>query len=993
MLKISCLVKNTQLVEDLKTLVEFLGFQKAADSGQASLMSVYSDVRKLGIEIDLKSVGTIYADVLPLDEEGFNTLDEIEDMTGSNFNGLLNALVNQLPRQGAETIGAMSSEEFVASGLAAAFYTANSVDEKTKSIMVTMQNALYKGANRLLGQLPATPKSKEDWLQTVDRALSYNEMGYTDVAGRLNNMQDLFNAFKAEMKKYTDAINGTDADFVKAQWAEYVEGLENSAYTLLFSKKEAKKVLTDMMKDAGFGKKLSNGNTIIDWVKLSGGINNVDDLRNNVERVLDDNGFRGDVIRSMKNSLANEFNDMYAEILNKADKNLSNRAKDKKVVKKADIKRLAELHGLGVFGGAHEKVMYKLLGVDSLTRADMNSLKDISNSVTGLYKELEKENLGKELYSSYGFQQMQHSVSRIVHDHFNNKTKMLQVVDKANKFLQLRAVGLIMNVYNMMENNWSAYKELLATNIQVVKQRGFSEAFKDKDVFWSVMKDVSNGGVRYGDDSGKFGHINSVEDSINKKNTLSKKLLYFLMTPARMFLTGSDSAYKATITHKIFQLNLHKALMQKGMSKEEANDFMNEALYGQKKEEAKVLAEKMLSKFGLSTKPESVSRLANDLVKANLNSNQLVTEDMIQAAFNSAYNVAAIGMGHASQNGVLSMPARRLEAQRKAAAVDEKKLIKDEDWNKLASHRAVNSLWNNVISVFVGGQINWMVLKLQGMGFGIATGLMGKYNADIDFADKDSLEKTMFDHRNANQQISRAVVGLSVFSVISGIMAAILYGTGDDDDKTSELEEMYAHIKKDYVLSKIFKKNAPELILQDYYRKTAKNQGTGLMQFGQNFFNLGNNYSIPGRFTEASKNLYKGEQDRALGQAGQYLGSTVDMPMWRSYKSYWQIVQWGAASAGLGNKPTSDYKDPDTFVNGLMGGSVLEDLGLFSRQNPALDALPVIGEKSKAYLKTKGINSIDDFQKSDWRNMKDSKGHKMFSEKEQDKLGEALKQY
>ena len=118
MLSVACLLNDTQLVEDLKALVSFVGYDMAARMEAAPLPQVYSAIRNMGIEVDLKTIATIYADVLPVDEEAFSSLKKIDEIVGRSFANILSAVTNLPPSEKNKQMGVLSIEESVVERLA-----------------------------------------------------------------------------------------------------------------------------------------------------------------------------------------------------------------------------------------------------------------------------------------------------------------------------------------------------------------------------------------------------------------------------------------------------------------------------------------------------------------------------------------------------------------------------------------------------------------------------------------------------------------------------------------------------------------------------------------------------------------------------------------------------------------------------------------------------------------------------------------------------------
>lgn len=1006
MLSVACLLNDTQLVEDLKTLISYTAFEMASVQETATLREVYNAIRQMGIEVDLKTVATIYADVLPIDEEPFNNMTEINTIVGRDFRNLVFTIAHLPPSMKSKQMANLSIEESVVNKLGQMFYDANSVHTELKSDMLIMRDALLKGASKLAGKLPPKAPTKKEWEQVVNEALAINEMGIPTLHGTVNNMEDLFSAMQEEVEHLIKEINDP---LRKAQFEEYMRELRNASYGLMLSKTEAKKMLNDIMKEAGFAKTLANGKTILDWTKLSGYNNSVLDLRNNVEMVLREKNYNGREIGLIKNALEQEFYDLHAQMLKKADAVLTKKS-GKAPDRKSDIQKMVELKRLGVFSSAHEKALLKVMGVDSLTRADISTVEDVAKIMDDLSRSVDSETFkGKEFFASYAFRTLQKQINDVITNNINDRTKALQVIRGIDYYFQVKATGLIMNYANLLENNISGAVETMAANLQVLTQMGKEAAFKDFDLWISTFKDVAAGGIPYGTGETRFGDFTQAESSIARKDNILKKALSALMVPARYFLSGSDNAFKAVLTKKAFQLSIHRALVDNGYSKEDATRFINEALYGQNLEQAKAKAKILLEKYNLPATPAAITRLADDLVKANLMTNGVVDFDLIEAAYNSSFRTAAVGLGHeAEKNTLLGMPSRGLKEARNANKRKDAEAIKRGDMQSLAYQKTYGVLFNQMF-LFMGGQFNWLQLRLDKTGMGIVTGLMGKWKNDVDYTDKESIEETMYDIRNANQKIYRGAVGLTYGLTITAAMAALFAAFRDDDDKEHGLlAELLRKVNDNPVTKKLFKKSSPEWLLLMYYAtnaraadsedngSTAAVVGQTLAAYGQDAFNLGDRYSIAGKLAEAGgfynqaymKNgkIDEKKLNKAEGNLGEVIGDRTELPLWRPYKSYLQLVTWGNAAG-------SGYKDADSFTNGVFQGGLIESLGGFKAQRP-LTSLNGVGGAKAASLREMGIKDAYQLKRTpNWQELRNADGKRIFNERDKESVEKSLNEW
>lgn len=968
MLKINCLLAHTDVIDDMKAAVEMIAMERAAAGRKATLDVVYNDIRSAGIEVDLRTTALMYSEVLPDNAEFFSSMDEIDQVIGKDVSDTIRKIVLNEPVSGEQQIGKMSPEEHVANGIANVFYNQIKTGKKTDSVAKTLQDAMLRGAKRLLKDVSGakTPETKEGYRDIIQRALGLESKGLTDINGKLNGIRDLFAATQEELKKISGAIEDSDDYALQEQWQEYLNGFEEAAYSLLFSKQEAKDVLTGIMKDAGFGKTTKDGKVLLDWVRLAGEINDVDALRRNIIDTLVKNGLEETTADRVADALQQEYYEFRGRILEKARGELDNRMARIEDVRepmliKSDFKKLAELNALGAFDNNYNKLLFRTLGVPELEAEDILEIQNIAKNAATLSAEMD----GKDYLAGYAFQAMQRDINKIVARSITNKTKNLKVIGAIDKYFQFLNMGRIANAYNMLENNLSGFRELLATNIRIMQQQGVAEAFKDRALFKAVWRDVLKGGVGYGEELHRFSskeYINDLYNKVDFKNAESKKeylqsLVALVSTPARAFLSASDSAFKAAMHRKAMQLALHRALMQQGMSKQEANRYLNEALYGQSYADAENKATQLLGKYGLPVNKNSVARLANDLVVGNLNTDGYISADLVEAAFKSGYKIAGIGLGHLSQES--NVLAKRIEAHKRMASLEEQRLIKEERWDELAQQRLQNSILYGMISPFVSGILNWIQLRIQsGLGMGIVTGYLGDWKSDIDFDSKRSMEHTIAKVENKRQQIARGITGLTYNAVLFSILAAVAYSMDDEDEEKSAIVELFDKMRGDYFSNKIFLRSAPDFVLLSYLFSTEKTAGNAPLKYFSQFFNLGSEYATNVQLVRVGDLLARGDVQQAKGKAAAILGSKIEVPLWRSYKGFYQLVR-GVADEDY--KP--EWKPPFTIAEGLVGGGMFEDIGLFRRDSP-IEALPGIGPKTKEKMNKAGIYKVSDISRN-----------------------------
>ncbi len=337
MINVSCLQNNIPLIDDLKEFVEYLGHKGIAEGknfeeqkANVHLSKIFNQVRDAGVETDMQTLATIYKEVMPYNEYSgqFQSAAQVDRYAGKQYKKFVHLTAKLTPEKVHKQVGKESSELFTAERIMNAFINAHAPDKHTQSLIVDIQDMLWKALQRdLKPHLAATapqvakPKDARGWTDIVNEYLDKNGWGHKDVMGKANTVQDLYNKVRQVLNetkgKVADAVAKGNYDPATVQkFNDMVDALNASAMTMFFSKGDGKKLLYDMFKAAGYGKKHGN-QEILNWAKLAGDHDSVADLRANVQTIMskyrDPNGqgFRQDVIDSVKDSLEHEFGDLH----------------------------------------------------------------------------------------------------------------------------------------------------------------------------------------------------------------------------------------------------------------------------------------------------------------------------------------------------------------------------------------------------------------------------------------------------------------------------------------------------------------------------------------------------------------------------------------------------------------------------------------------------------------------------------------------------------
>lgn len=1107
MLKIDCLLKNTEIVDAVKAAVGYIGAHRVNEGKEASIETVFNTLRENGIEIDLGSTAHIYADTLSSQNHPyFNTREEVNQVAGRYFDDLSRALVLREDKTGEKKISDLSPAEAAVKGLVKAFTNPLVKDERTKSILKTMQDSYTQWAKKMVGKTPEEIETKKDtrsFEQIVKEAIDKEAIGYTDkVTGELNGFDKLHEGAKELMKKLDKEVAASGDTVLKAQWDEYAKSLENAVRTLMLSTSEGKKVLYDALKTeegGGYIKTQKDGTEVLDHQKLAGEVDSISQYRENVIKALTASGFSIDhaektadslqkeyfelrgksleilrknqerkqqsyehaeekptattkeivdkalkeskTYRALKNEAEQQGEDVSAHApdltfskkdatsivldalknteeygkevadgekrtdwlklainkpdpadLNKiiaehlknigikesdaikvADKLLEQNAhsnltedidrhsksaldtkqkllsKEVAPIRKSDMARLAELHAMGIFNGAHDDLLHHVLGIDSADQQTRKQLIDLFEKKQQLIQQLGAHEF---LYHSLDAQ-LQHQVNNLIQQNIADKTKLGKIAKALYDYTNFVNMGIIANPFNIAENTLSGLQANLGQTVGIFKQMGMKQGVKvfyEMQRLWSAtLRDVAKGGVHYGLESGKFSQGSAIADklTIKKWDTLNplQKVATGAIAYAHMGLNAMDSAYKAAIHQKTTMLNLHKALTDlpdsngRKMSREEANDYLNDHLFGKSLEDAKKQTQYIYNQLGLKSDKNTIERSARELVQTNLFSDgQTMSGDTVEAALRSAYGIASVGLGHEARHGIIGVPAKMMKGLQTITQHHYDKLIKNGEYNRAAAfHIGAQTILVNGVFKFAHGVANWIILRPLTAGIGLVWGGINKFTGKpIDYNNKQQLEESFRKQAQANADINRAWVGLSMFALQAG--ATGLYGLLNQQEDKSAMASGFEAIKKNPVLNKAMNKFGADALALMYTSYTAKRHGEmeqtyanqeGFIKYMENLTNTGSGYSLPERMDAARKLRSYGTEEadeKSAGIQGEMAKTLIpggfDLPFYRSYKGALYLVK----SAAQAKAELPPYYNPQSIFQGVMDNGVFNDI-------------------------------------------------------------------
>lgn len=911
------------------------------------------------------------------------------------------------------------------------------VDDLRASVQMVMQAAGYDQRS-----IDAVKRALEDEFLDLREAVIRKQIEQEERIAREGTKNTLDDA---GLQTY---LNGqTPQQWIKTEDIENLEDLERKAETLLATKQYIPAVrqrIIDRLKDffdRNYAKVVSReareairdivgGLTPLEWI-LENGLQNQQDLRDYLNMAL----LGRNISPQHQQEIMAEF-DRILDLNNRAKRNLESREKSlgRAVQTKTDIRRLAELYNLGLFDtGQHKAVLYNLMGVDDLSVQDMEDIEKLAKTATELFQWMQRNDMTDQVFATREFQYLQRHIDRIVARNVNNKTKLLKILAGLRAFFDLFLSGLLSGPFTIAENMWSGIKVGLAS----LKAGGGQVSKEDMQVYTDMLKDVTRTGQPYGEEIGAFAPRELYSNMLAWKwrgGTTAEKaqsLLYLMHFPGRVGLLGFDSANKVFATNQIFKHAIYQALVGHGIDKVSARNFMNTALNGQSFEAAKKQAEEVINmvnaslpaKYQRTATKAAITTLANDLVKANLTANGVLSTEMVAAAAKGAYHVAGYGLGHEPNNWFSSAIAE----QRKKWRMREEQLMKNKDWEGLAMHRFLTLFVNSIVIKFAGGATNWIWLRFQEAGLGLVTGALGKWNREPDWEDKRNLKQSIQDVHLARHKIARAMTGISV-AMMAYAVYFLLQGDSDDEEKeikrltdlinsfkdlskaeimrklreehgitgltgdnvTEKKNELldeweakladvearssfFKRVKSDWMLKRGFTKLAPDAMLIHYFLNTEKEPLNAAIRYTQQTTGIASPYSADEKISTAQELIRRGDHEGAMGALTSIVGSSFGVPMYRSSKDWVKLFKWMG-----GEEVSSDFRPPESFMDGLLGGGMLEDIGLWDPKI-RITVLPGVGAVSYLRFKEQGISTMEDLYKTpEWWKMEytDTEGKK-----------------
>jgi len=795
-----------------------------------------------------------------------------------------------------------------------------------------------------------------------------NKKYLSDVNNKINSLNKRIEDLKTNKSKSNDGKSTI--------WNEEISKLENELKELRENKKIIKEKvinikvketkISDIVKqaliDAGFYREIKirgEARKVLDWVKLTGRMNNVDALKENVEAKLKEQGYTDKQISEISTELEAEYKRLTQNVTDKAIADLERRNLIKPSPnRKSDSKRLADLYNQGLFGDnikEYENVVNSLLGFSDIDFKKYNEIKDKAKALADLYNQKvdgkpitelsissQASNLNKGINDLLTVSAVKSGVKDGVWG------KVFTGTEIGSQFSGLGLKSLLGTIRGLSENKFSgSYAKIL----QRMVTKGYltpelaKHIQKGADV---VLSDITKqGGLDYGNTQTTLVSSSIIEDIASNK--IKSKTGHQILTvlTIRRFLNGYDSYIKAKLTETLFVKNSVKILVKKGWSKEDAINHVSEALTGDNFQKALETAKQIIDNVNaqqetkqLKDNAESIHRFAMDIVKQNLMNGDVMTMDEIQKSFNASYKGAGSDIGHEANNWIseqVSHTSQKLNKERNEA-------IRDKNW-KLASLKNTQIIVHKIIiSPFAGGGSNWLIIGLEKgvpiIGY-VPTIMNATHRTPLDLetiSGQKNIEKSLYYDYKTKSSFVRNIAGTGM-AITAFIAMRGMSGFGiKDEDEENNAKKLNDWMNENDWVKPYFNKLSPFAFVM---ASAVEDENYGKLlaqQFGMSGELFNNSLKIVKSFDSK-------KEGATSGAIGKLLGQFVNSPI--SWKHILDAINISRGLKGLSQIKT-DY-ELEGFLDGFYQGGFTEATGL------VIDNLKGIEQSKKSSSSSSGV--------------------------------------
>lgn len=748
-----------------------------------------------------------------------------------------------------------------------------------------------------------------------------------------NRIAELGEQIDAGVKKKTTKVDKYENDSEIARLRK-IRDTKKAQLDEIFTTSD---IVKQALIDAGYSREITvntkegkQKREILDWKKLTGEEGSLDNINAVIDKVLGKKGYSKSEINNIKQALKDEYNDLHASIIEKAENELATRNKERTPAeRKSSAKRLAELYNYGLFekdSDTYDRLINSAVGLSQLSNDSFIKAKELAKSLASLYAQRDAN--GK-IMPEITFKKAVRSINNeiealltnVVSDEASWKYK---AVDRVGEYFNINQRFMLVTMKQLLENPLAGYIERAAMGLgyrMMGDKPTDALSKKEKQLARVQFTDiVINAGNDYGDVTTPFLSKSKVMDAISKAS--DNQLYHWAASVAtgRIFLEGADSMHKIALTEKMFIYNLIRILRKKGMSKEDATNFVSDKLTGQSFSNAVVQAKELIKRInteaGSKVLPDNESNvflLANDIVKNALLLGNEFTLKEVEASHKAAYKAAGLGMGHEANNLI----SKNLVEGNKNIQYNLKKAIKEKDWATATTYRILSIVMNNFMNPFVGGGTNWMYLTATKAGINpFAYYTMLTKTRDIDLTSDTGIKNLELDLFRSLERRNETIRGLIVASVGLSIYAAAV-GSGAD-------EPIAEWLKKNKWAQVFFNKVSPPALAGAIAQENGEMDKFLLTMVGAKNDDF---FSDQRKFQKAVKYFVDNSPAQKIlskGAIGDLIGGKLNVPVlpWRMYKDIDNIYR------GLnGIEPVKIDYNTRGFWNGFFKGGLIDYIG------------------------------------------------------------------
>lgn len=920
-MRINCLLLDTSIIADIKALMDSYAADLIDQNGKAPFDTIYREIIKDGVEIDIESAAALYKAQFDLTQNFYTDEETLAEIAGETFAKTLSA-INKLEDKVKEfKTGERAPARDAADKIARMFTNSLVKTAKISSTMKVMQDTLEKAVFSTIKK--NKPKAAKKPLgEMLADLLDETSLGVPNLQGQLNTMQDVVNEWREEMDSYKKGIKD---NVVKEQWEKYTQEAIDAVYNVFLSNNQASQIVDQALFAKGFGKTMEDGKVVKDWKKLAGGIKSLQELENNVVSALTDEVGEANALL-ISESLQRHYKELRARQIDHNSKELTRRNKFKRHEVQTEIRRLLTLHDYGLFDPAfaatHKRLLARVIGAPVEDVAALGEIQDLINDFSLINKNYGKIDLVDQVINA--------RASSTISRYQEKRSTGLLWASGLGRWVSSLNKAILYSLSNALTQNPIGNKLVLLNNAigRAVTGKPLINDNNIGEVARAVMSDVSKGGIMYGTTPAWFLTGEDLSKNLYSKDVVerNKALQVGLsLMVGTWALDGIDAATKYRLTQQKLIYNMRKIMVdnrkpqnraERKQFEKEADSQISKALYGESFNDAKQKARDIvkLSNGRLRNTEAFITRLADDIVKANIINNGLLTADQYASAFDAAYFSAGEAIGHESAlENPLSRGLRSFSGVFNEFA---KEAIKKGNYSQAAYWRMVDVVFGRIMFKFIPGASDWLVIGIKRQGLGLVTALLHKGSRQVDLSEvtEEELKSELIAHDRFRHDLLTGLVG-GITTLMVFLLTRI--PIGDDEEKFD-----------DWVLKNKWARKYVYAVMPIAYSAYIATKEDKMSQWWVRTFFLDDRFSVTNQIKEViTGEGYKGRELSAAEREGN-LGRVVGKEL-TGFPIGWRVardIQDVYKGAILGQEKEWQ-EDPTSYLEGLLWGDALYEFG------------------------------------------------------------------